>query len=126
MFKNKVFKSKIRIEKEGGNLSRSKEVYTYGFSKDQRWPEGICPVPLDSSVDGTIDWPHGPIVVHLDSSAEFVSKVFGGKSGRLTTAVVIPHNRWVPPERHLAYFDKQIPDGDENAILAFAKQEKQA
>lgn len=103
-----------------------KEVYTYGFPKDKKWPEGICPLPLDASGDGTIEWPSGPIAVHLDSSAEFVRKVFGDRPGKLTTAVVFPRDKWVPPKRHLSYFNTRILDGDGDAILAFAKQQKQA
>lgn len=102
-----------------------KEVYTYGFAKDQKWPEEICPVPLDELGPKIIKWPGGPIVVSFDKSAAFVRQVADQRPGGLRTAVLLPDG-WTPPARHLAYFDKRIPDGDKDAILDFAGQEKQA
>lgn len=103
-------------------MAKSKEIYTYGFPEGQEWPKGVYPVPLDAIDNEAIEWPNGPIAVHLDSSAQFVGKVFEDRPGKLTTAVVIPQNKWVPPERHLSYFDKRIPEGNEDAILDFAKR----
>lgn len=99
-----------------------KEIYTYGFPRDKRWPEGVYPVPLEPSGDGNIEWPRGPIVVYFDSSAEFVRKVFRGRPGKLTTAVVIPPDKVIPPERHLAYFGGRILEDDEQGILAFLQE----
>lgn len=106
-------------------MAKSKEIYTYGFPEGQEWPEGVSPIPLDANANKPIEWPGDPIVVHLDSSAEFVSRVLDDKPGKLTTAVVVPQDKWVPPQRHLPYFNKRIPDGDKDAILNFANQEKQ-
>lgn len=103
----------------------SKELYTYGFPKDKGWPEGICSVPLDISSLQTLGWPSGPFLVHHDASKEFVNRVAQDRPGKLRTAVVVPQNEWVQPERHLAYFNTRIPDGDEAAILTFVQQEKQ-
>lgn len=108
----------------------SKEVYTYGFSKEQKWPEGIRPIPVDTASMQILGWPFtkwpsGPFLVHYNASKEFVSKVAGDKPGKLRTAVIVPQGEWVPPERHLAYFDKRIQGADKEAILDFVGQEKQ-
>lgn len=103
-------------------MSKSKEVYTYGFSKDRKWPEGVYPVPLDASGNEAIEWPSGPIVVSFSKSAAFVRQVANEKPGSLITAVLLPKDRWTPPERHIPYFNRKIWDGDESALVAFVHE----
>lgn len=100
----------------------SKEVYTYGFSQDRRWPDGIHPVPLDASGPEVIEWPSGPIIVIFDNSAAFVQQVADKKPGCLRTAVLLPKDGWIPPVRHIPYFNQKIRDGDENALAAFVHE----
>lgn len=113
------------MKKREGELSKEKEVYTYGFPRDKRWPEEICPVPVDTTNLQALGWPSGPFLVHHGASKEFVNRVAQDRPGKLRTAVVVPQNEWVQPERHLAYFNTRILDGDRDAILAFVRQEKQ-
>lgn len=100
----------------------SKELYTYGFLKDKKWPEGVSPVPLDASGPEVIEWPSGPIIVSFDNSAAFVRQVADRKPGHLRTAVLLPKGGWIPPARHIPYFNRKIRDGDESTLAAFVHE----